>query len=127
MLCCPARHNILGPKSAFTFKTRYIGRRIVNRLGSHSPPFAASSARVSEPDVRLTVSSPNTLSLGAGSLYQRPGKARAQHEISRGDSDACYQRFCWLVLHVSHAKQIVTLVALQRILDTARRVCKEYE
>src|ERR687883_524632 len=48
----------------------------MNRFGSHSPPLAASSARVSGPDVlltaareRLTVSSRNTPPLGAGILY----------------------------------------------------------
>src|SRR5438128_6706 len=48
----------------------------MNLYGSHSPPLAASNARVSEPDVwltaareQLTVSSPNTPPLGAGILY----------------------------------------------------------
>src|ERR1043166_5533536 len=47
--------------------------RYLNRFGSHSPPLAASSARASEPDVRLTaareqltVSSRNAPPLGAG-------------------------------------------------------------
>src|SRR3954454_7430428 len=54
--------------------------RSLNLFGSHSPPLAASSARVSEPDVwltaareRLTLSSPNTPPLGAGILYSLRG------------------------------------------------------
>src|SRR4051812_30201493 len=56
----------------------------VNRFGSHSPPLAASSARGSEPDVRLTaaperltVPSPNTPPLGAGVLYCPAARALA--------------------------------------------------
>src|SRR3954454_814048 len=57
----------LAPKRATTSMV------VMNRFGSHSPPLAASSARASEPDVRLTaarerltLSSPKTPPLGAG-------------------------------------------------------------
>jgi len=53
-------------------------RCVLNLFGSHSPPLAASRARVSEPDVlltaaqeQLTLSSRNTPPLGAGILYWR--------------------------------------------------------
>src|SRR5207248_1073875 len=34
----------------------------------------------------------------------------AQHEIGQDDPDICYQRFCRLVLHASHAGQITPLL-----------------
>src|SRR3954464_11172136 len=33
-----------------------------------------------------------------------------QHEIGQDDHDACYQRFCRLVLHAAHATQIIPLL-----------------
>src|SRR3954452_20937891 len=64
-------------------QARFVAEYLVNLnlFGSHSPPLAASSARVSEPHVRLTaareqltVSSPNAAPLGAGILYCHPGR-----------------------------------------------------
>src|SRR5689334_8895553 len=34
----------------------------------------------------------------------------SQHEIGRDDPEACYQRFCRLVLHAAHAGQITPLL-----------------
>ena len=63
----------------------------VNRFGSHSPPLAASSARVSELDVlltapreRLTVSSRNTPPLGAEIVYRRGEDGHVPRGIGAG-------------------------------------------